>query len=166
MSTANYQEIKYYTSEVSTGVDSFTSVFDDSLHSNEDVVALIKSIGKQINMLALNAGIEAARAGEIGSGFEVVANNLRRLSQHAISTTTDMKAVKVDINTDARDALEKITQSMNSLTTNIDGSYASVTSVNSELFQINDDLQSLSDNIINIQNLLNAMGSEIQKIRK
>lgn len=166
LSTANYQEIKYYTSEVSLGVDTFTSVFDDSLHSNEDVVAVIKSIGKQINMLALNAGIEAARAGEYGSGFEVVSNNLRRLSQHAVSTTTDMKVIKGNINTDAREALEKITQSMNSLTLNIDNSYSSITSINSELFQVKDDLETLSTSIAAMQELLNSMGSELQKIRK
>ncbi len=166
LSTANYQEIKYYTSEVSSGVDTFTSVFDDSLHSNEDVVAVIKSIGKQINMLALNAGIEAARAGEYGSGFEVVANNLRRLSQHAVSTTTDMKVIKGNINTDAREALEKITQSMNSLTVNIDNSYTSLSSVNSELFSVKNDLETLSTSITNIQELLNSMGSELQKISK
>ena len=166
LSTANYQELKFYTSEVSSGVDSFTAVFDDSLHSNEDVVALIKSLGKQINMLALNAGIEAARAGEIGLGFEVVSNNLRRLSQHAVSTTADMKVNKININTEARHALEKITQSMNSLTLNIDNSYSSITAVNSELYQVKDDLDSLSTNIGDVHQMLNSMGSELQKISK
>lgn len=165
MSTANYQEIKYYTNRISTGVDSFTSVFDESLNSNEDVVSVVKSIGKQINMLALNAGIEAARAGEMGIGFEVVSDNLRRLSQHAVTTTSEMKTIRSSINTEARTALETITQSMNTLVGNIDNSYISVTSVNNELYQVKQNLVSIAEDMANVQHLINIIGTELQRIK-
>jgi methyl-accepting chemotaxis protein len=44
------------------------------------VSSLIEAVAKQTNLLALNAKIEAARAGESGSGFSVVADEVKVLS--------------------------------------------------------------------------------------
>lgn len=67
----------------------------------EEIVLIVSSIAKQINLLALNASIEAARAGEAGKGFTVVAEEIRQLSE------------------DTNNAVDQINTSLTTFTTSI-----------------------------------------------
>lgn len=56
---------------------------NDSVLKIRDAAQLITSIAEETNLLSLNASIEAARAGDQGSGFAVVAGQIKKLAEQS-----------------------------------------------------------------------------------
>ncbi len=77
-------------------------------------------ISSQTNLLALNASIESNRSGSNGKGFEVIAKEIRALSEHSKENTEKIRtvidevvfAVK-ELVTDSRSLLEFISNNVN-----------------------------------------------------
>lgn len=63
---------------------------ENSSNVNE-VLAFIRNVSRQTNLLGLNAAIEAARAGQYGAGFSVVANEVRKLSEESAVATNQIE---------------------------------------------------------------------------
>ena len=65
-------------------------ILNDKASNIAGVVKTINKVADQTNLLSLNAAIEAEKAGEYGSGFAVVATEIRRLADQTAVATFDI----------------------------------------------------------------------------
>ncbi|MBM7854768.1 sugar diacid utilization regulator [Desulfohalotomaculum tongense] len=65
--------------------------------NTEEILGLIQEIADMTKLLGLNAAIEAARAGERGKGFNVVANEVRKLAENSSQSAKQIGTVIKEI---------------------------------------------------------------------
>lgn len=77
----------------------------------EGVIEVIAEVADQTNLLALNANIEAARAGDAGSGFEVVADEVKELANQTREHTEEIAGRIEDIQSQANETVVAVEES-------------------------------------------------------
>ncbi len=82
-----------------------------SVQDIRQVLAVIREVAGQIHLLSLNAAIEAARAGEAGTGFAVVAEEVRLLARKTRQATGDIAALVARIDQQAAQAVQATARS-------------------------------------------------------
>jgi methyl-accepting chemotaxis protein len=74
----------------------------------EKVLSVIKEVTEKTNLLSLNAAILAAQAGEYGSGFSVVADEIRALSDRTSSSAREIAGIVGSIRSEINEAVNSI----------------------------------------------------------
>jgi methyl-accepting chemotaxis protein len=99
-----FQKVKRTVEGINTSNDTIMKLHRRTQEIGK-VVQLIGEIAAQTNILALNAAIEAARAGEHGRGFDVVAEEIRKLAQRTSQSTTEISASIEEIQRETEEAV-------------------------------------------------------------
>ncbi|WP_375141587.1 methyl-accepting chemotaxis protein [Bacillus sp. EB600] len=145
----------------------------------KNITQIVQNVANQTNLLALNAAIEAARAGESGKGFAVLANEVRKLAEQTKISANDI----TDLINAATQKMVNLVQSMeivkdqantgNKISLKTSSSFElildSMIETQAKNHQIEEELNSLNDNIQQINNastgVLKLMG-ELKTLTK
>jgi len=122
----------------------------------KEIVKTINQVALQTNLLSLNAAVEAARAGEAGSGFAVVAGEVRSLALRAGEAADSTSSLMGDI-------LIKV-QKGNDLVAKTNEAFRQVTEITAEVAGYIQEIASGSENQIEKIRQIQAAVSEMDKI--
>lgn len=102
---ANSMEQSAYTNmeTISMKVEDMLTVLDDAIENSRSVdqvsvlVKTILEIAANTDLIAINASIEAARAGKAGTGFAVVAQEIRQLADSCSETAGHIQDINKNV---------------------------------------------------------------------
>lgn len=99
----------------------------------QEILKFIQRIASQSNLLGLNAAIEAARAGKAGKGFQVVAQEIRKMS---VNTTDSIKKISEVLNS-IEDSIHHISSGIKDSNSIFQGQIASLEEISASMIELN-----------------------------
>lgn len=141
----------------------------DKAFEIQSIADTVKEISKNTNLLSLNASIEAARSGNNGSGFTVVANEIRKLAEVSSNQANQIQNIINEFKLEISDITSSMTKEVESINENI--KFSSITKENLDkvyvesenalksIKHINKTIDIQNEKIINIKNVIGKISN-------
>ncbi|CAM2064365.1 Methyl-accepting chemotaxis protein [Sulfidibacter corallicola] len=126
-----------------------------------DFVVAIRKIAEQTNLLALNATIEAARAGKAGTGFAVVAEEVKNLAAETALKTEDISSKVTEIQSASLASLEV----MKSIGANIAEIEEAITGVSAAVEQQNATSEEINRSVVEASKGVQQVSQIISEVK-
>ncbi len=121
-------------------ISSKLGVISEKANNINSVVTTITKVADQTNLLSLNAAIEAEKAGEYGTGFAVVAREIRRLADQTAVATLDIESMVKDM----QSAVSTGVMEMDKFTTEVSRGVEDVRTISGQIGNIIERVQGLT----------------------
>src|SRR5919199_379906 len=123
-------------------------VINEKANNINSIVTTITKVADQTNLLSLNAAIEAEKAGEYGTGFAVVAREIRRLADQTAVATLDIENMVREM----QGAVSTGVMEMDKFTKDVERGVDDVRNIGSKLESIISKVQRLTPNFQQVNN--------------
>ncbi|HEY9848029.1 MAG TPA: methyl-accepting chemotaxis protein, partial [Leptolyngbyaceae cyanobacterium] len=124
------------------------------------IITTITKVADQTNLLSLNAAIEAEKAGEYGTGFAVVAREIRRLADQTAVATLDIENMVKEM----QRAVSTGVMEMDKFTKEVERGVEDVSNISNKLESIIEQVQTLTPRFQQVSGSMEAQSQGAQQI--
>jgi len=145
----------------STGnISSKLAQISEKSHNINSIITTITKVADQTNLLSLNAAIEAEKAGEYGTGFAVVAREIRRLADQTAVATLDIENMVKEMQTSVSAGVME----MDGFTKEVERGVEDVGNISTKLESIIEQVQTLTPQFEKVSGSMEAQSEGAQQI--
>lgn len=148
-------------SQATNGIATKLGLINEKANSINTVVTTITKVADQTNLLSLNAAIEAEKAGEYGSGFSVVAREIRRLADQTAVATLEIETMVQDMQSSVSTGVME----MDKFKQDIDQGVNEVQTISQQVGTVIEQIQMLPPQFDTVSQGMEAQSQGAQQIR-